>query len=90
MNSCSYFFVVIMAFLSLLYFCFVELNHGHVVALCYSDLHLLTACLSFVFGIFSFVDDIRVTSMISNNLSKVCRLLSDPGILKLVNTAQVS
>ncbi|KAF3606729.1 hypothetical protein DY000_02050134 [Brassica cretica] len=34
------------------------------------NLHLLTACLSFVFGIFRFVDDIRVASVISNNLSE--------------------
>ncbi|KAH0879488.1 hypothetical protein HID58_066882, partial [Brassica napus] len=46
-------------------------------------LHLLTACLSFVFGIFSFVDDKRIASGVFNNLSKVYRLLSDLGAFKL-------
>ncbi|KAF3600899.1 hypothetical protein F2Q69_00035611 [Brassica cretica] len=36
------------------------------------DLHLLIACLSFVFRIFSIGDDTRVASVIFNNLSKVC------------------
>ena len=35
------------------------------------------------FGIFSFVGDTRVASVSFNNLSKVCKLLIDLGVLKL-------
>ncbi|KAF3596675.1 hypothetical protein DY000_02022323 [Brassica cretica] len=63
-------------------FCFVELNHGHVVALCYSDLHPSFACLFFVFGIFSFVDlthespDLRGGEYCSSELSVDCLRVS--------------
>ena len=50
--------------------------------LCFMDLHFSFACLSFIFGIFSFVGDKCIASAIFN-LSKDLRSLNDLRALRL-------